>query len=636
MSANTAANITQAAVSDAVRVEAERAAEQLANATGATGASVEAGVDLSDLSAKESSKLESEEHKALGYRPPKGSPAAEAKAATAQSPEGSGEELNRADLRDVAKFDAARVELERNNGATPEEVVGVAGLTEKEARKLESEEHKVLDYRPPANSIAAEAKSVAAQVPAGTAGPELNRAELREVAQLDAARLELENSGVLESAGAVDGINVSGYGLVSEKEARKLESEEHEAFGYRPPKDSVAAEAMRDAAKHPEGTGGPELTRDELRELAESDAARIEVEHGTAAGTVGDVIGACIEVDVDLEATGEKEARKLESEEHKALGYRPPKSSLAADAMAEAAKHPEGHGLEMNRAELRDLAQADAVLIEAEQSGLSDASASTSTAPPIDLNSINAKEARKLMSEQHKILGHRPPPGSLAAEAQSAAAKHPEAPGAAGGRELNRAELREAAVEDASRIEEQGEPTARRGSRGSQGSVGRVSPTNLTGAAAKIDLEKIIAEEARKLMSEEHKILGYRPPPGSLAAEAQSAAAKHPEGVAPKKELNRRELREAAIEDAARIEAERVSQSPPSIADTGTLSPPAFGGLSAAPSGSLDLTNITAPQARELQSEEHRILGYRPPRESIAAAAQSMVDRMEQPMSIRV
>lgn len=59
---------------------------------------------------EEARKLESEEHKALGYRPPKGSLAAEAKAAAAKHPEGSGEELNRADLRDVAQLDAARVE----------------------------------------------------------------------------------------------------------------------------------------------------------------------------------------------------------------------------------------------------------------------------------------------------------------------------------------------------------------------------------------------------------------------------------------------------------------------------------------------------------------------------------------------
>ena len=56
--------------------------------------------------------------------------------------------------------------------------------------------------------------------------------------------------------------------------------------------------------------------------------------------------------------------------------------------------------------------------------------------------------------------------------------------------------------------------------------------------------------EARKLMSEEHKALGYRPPPGSLAAEAQRAAAIHPEGLIhpPATELER-----LALQDAVRI-----------------------------------------------------------------------------------
>lgn len=57
--------------------------------------------------------------------------------------------------------------------------------------------------------------------------------------------------------------------------------------------------------------------------------------------------------------------------------------------------------------------------------------------------------------------------------------------------------------------------------------------------------------EARKLMSEEHKALGRRPPPGSLAAQAQAAAAKHPKsnGHSPTHDLQR-----AALEDAAKIE----------------------------------------------------------------------------------
>lgn len=57
--------------------------------------------------------------------------------------------------------------------------------------------------------------------------------------------------------------------------------------------------------------------------------------------------------------------------------------------------------------------------------------------------------------------------------------------------------------------------------------------------------------EARKLMSEEHKALGYRPPPGSLAAAAQAAAAKHPQSVAG---IDAAILAKAALEDAKKIE----------------------------------------------------------------------------------
>lgn len=53
-------------------------------------------------------------------------------------------------------------------------------------------------------------------------------------------------------------------------------------------------------------------------------------------------------------------------------------------------------------------------------------------------------------------------------------------------------------------------------------------------------------------MSEEHKALGYRPPPGSLAADAQAAAAKHPQGK-PDSKIDTQILTEAAIKDAARI-----------------------------------------------------------------------------------
>ncbi len=57
-------------------------------------------------------------------------------------------------------------------------------------------------------------------------------------------------------------------------------------------------------------------------------------------------------------------------------------------------------------------------------------------------------------------------------------------------------------------------------------------------------------------MSLQHKALGYRPPPGSLASEAQVAASKHPDGISPSPP-DTASLREAALKDAARIEIER-------------------------------------------------------------------------------
>ena len=130
-------------------------------------------------------------------------------------------------------------------------------------------------------------------------------------------------------------------------------------------------------------------------------------------------------------------------------------------------------------------------------------------------------EARKLESEEHKALGYRPPPGSLASQAQSAAAKHPDASSG-----VSPKELRRAAIEDAAHIAKlEGEPG--------------------------VPLSKVGAAEARKLMSEEHKALGYRPPPGSLAAKAQAVAAQHPEKSAG---VDSAALTKAAVEDARAIE----------------------------------------------------------------------------------
>jgi len=65
-----------------------------------------------------------------------------------------------------------------------------------------------------------------------------------------------------------------------------------------------------------------------------------------------------------------------------------------------------------------------------------------------------------------------------------------------------------------------------------------------------IDLDKVGAKDARIIMSEEHKSLGYRPPPDSLAAKAQRSSAKHPDSSLG---LDNATLREAARTDAERI-----------------------------------------------------------------------------------
>ncbi|KAE9400885.1 hypothetical protein BT96DRAFT_818680 [Gymnopus androsaceus JB14] len=169
------------------------------------------------------------------------------------------------------------------------------------------------------------------------------------------------------------------------------------------------------------------------------------------------------------------------------------------------------------------------------------------------------------MSYEHKALGYRPPPGSLASQAQAEAAKHPQG----GPAPPDPIELKKAALSDAAKIEsERGHPIPK--------------STVVDG----IDLASISEAEARKLMSEEHKALGYRPPPGSLAADAQAAAAKHPEGKLESK-IDTQILTEAAIKDAARISSERRSRS---------NSPP-----------QVDVDNMSEEEQKKLQSLETKL-----------------------------
>ncbi|KAJ3991518.1 hypothetical protein F5050DRAFT_1812442 [Lentinula boryana] len=197
----------------------------------------------------------------------------------------------------------------------------------------------------------------------------------------------------------------------------------------------------------------------------------------------------------------------------------------------------------------------------------------------IDFNSIGEAEARRIMSYEHKALGYRPPPGSLASQAQAEAAKHPKG----GPSPPDPALLKKAALNDAAKIESE-----------------RGHPIPKTTVVDGIDFSNITEAEARKLMSEEHKALGYRPPPGSIAASAQAAAAKHPEGKSEIK-IDPQVLTEAAIKDAARISTERRSRS---------ISPP-----------QVDVDKVSVEDQKKLQSLETKLLDSTAG--TVSAAAQS-------------
>ncbi|GBE87028.1 hypothetical protein SCP_1002740 [Sparassis crispa] len=176
--------------------------------------------------------------------------------------------------------------------------------------------------------------------------------------------------------------------------------------------------------------------------------------------------------------------------------------------------------------------------------------ASVALAEGVDLTAIGKAEARKIMSEEHRILRFRPPQGSLAAEAQAAAAKHPDGrPDAAPPDTLR---LKALARKDAERILAERKMNTEGATADADGK--RVEEKH-TPATEGVNLSTISAVEARTLMSHEHRALGFRPPPGSIAAEAQAAAARHPEGdgVVVDKEV----LKEIAIKDAERIKADR-------------------------------------------------------------------------------
>jgi hypothetical protein len=159
---------------------------------------------------------------------------------------------------------------------------------------------------------------------------------------------------------------------------------------------------------------------------------------------------------------------------------------------------------------------------------------------------------------------------------------------------------------------------------------------------ASIDLATVGASDASTLASAEHKALGYRPPPGSLAAVAQEAAAQHPDASAG---VPADQLAEAGRDDAPRIKEERGDSEVPDFGPAAVETPGVeiVGGLNGAGTvggvtldsvgqgeymtssremvtvgakrsrgadTGVNLDTITTAEARELQSEEQKMCVY--------------------------
>lgn len=96
------------------------------------------------------------------------------------------------------------------------------------------------------------------------------------------------------------------------------------------------------------------------------------------------------------------------SEEHKALGFRPPADSLAAKAQRAAAAHPDTKP-HIDPAVLADAAIKDAARIAAERGAQGD----------VNLATVSEAEVRKLQSLEGKMLAGESTKDTLAATAQS-------------------------------------------------------------------------------------------------------------------------------------------------------------------------------------------------------------------------
>ncbi|PCH42983.1 hypothetical protein WOLCODRAFT_90083 [Wolfiporia cocos MD-104 SS10] len=183
------------------------------------------------------------------------------------------------------------------------------------------------------------------------------------------------------------------------------------------------------ASAHPTGRSPPSAGLDplKLKELARQDAARILAERKTnidpVAGAKPNGAAKAPRLSpptggVNLSTISAAEARTLMSHEHRALGFRPPPGSLAAEAQAAAAKHPEGAGASsVDSGVLKEIALRDAERIKADRE--------LNIVGEVNVDTLGKAGAERLASATENVLGHSPPPGSLAAEAKQAAEAHP-------------------------------------------------------------------------------------------------------------------------------------------------------------------------------------------------------------------
>lgn len=262
-------------------------------------------------------------------------------------------------------------------------------------------------------------------------------------------------SGATQRRGSVaDAVGID-LDAIGKAEARKIMSEEHRILGFRPPHGSLAAEAQAAAAKHPEGNPTKLPDPVKLKELARQDAVRILAERKTNADpdsptkANGNGIAKAAKISppvggVNLATISAAEARTLMSHEHRALGFRPPPGSLAAEAQAAAAKHPDGPGVSVDSDTLKDIALRDAERIKADRE--------LNIVNEVNVSTLGKVGAERVAEAEEEALGRSPPPGSLADEAKRAANAHPEG-GSFPVMDGDPERLEEAARRDAQRLE---------------------------------------------------------------------------------------------------------------------------------------------------------------------------------------